>query len=332
MGGGKTSERTVMKAKMANPGGFLASRGHTLEWCGRHGEIRLGDAKRYRITRMEDGRYLSLPQYGTGKIGDNIALAMDVDKSLDFRGAVAALLDRALERPGVPWGRKGETGEREFSPPPAYPPDIRLMAEGQRYLINARGISPEAVREAERQRAIGYYEGRVGFRGYDEKGELRSVAYQAISPSAPPEKRRWSEKGSQSRHPMILRGDPETLWLVEGGVDALAIWTLSAGANKPAPTVIMAGGTGVRSHLESEAIVSMIEGAKRIWLARERERGAEARERADADFAETLEMVEKLAADGAARAWTPPEGAKNVAELVERRALAKPAELRKRGF
>lgn len=305
------------RAKRVDPGPFLASRGYEVRWSGRHGSITSGGTEVYRITLRDDGEYVFCSHQG-GEGGDNITLARTIDPGLGFREAVAAVLGTAApvsvaSRPeGRPRTRPGSGNGQALIFPP-----LGDFEGGRGYLVDERGIDPQVLVEAERSGAVRYTSGRVGFCGYDGAGSLRSVMFRATSPLTPADAKKWNMIGSDLRYPPIFRGFGDEIWIVEGGVDALAVQSLRLRRGAAAPTVIVSGGVRARSYLGNLAVAGFIGEAGVVWLARDREKDEATQAGADKAFARTLEAVGTLAA-GKVRVWEPPEGTKDVADYLLR--------------
>jgi hypothetical protein len=305
------------RAKRADPGPFLASRGYEVRWSGRHGSITKGGAEVYRITLRDDGEYVFCSHQG-GDGGDNITLARTIDPGLGFREAVAAVLGTATPVSGAsrPEGRPRTRPGSKAGQTLIFPPSADFEG-GRGYLVDGRGIDPQVLVEAEHSGAVRYASGKVGFCGYDGSGSLRSVMFRATSPLTPADAKKWNMIGSDLRYPPIFRGFGDEVWIVEGGVDALAVQSLRSWRGAAAPTVIVSGGVRARAYLGNPAVAGLIGGARMVWLARDREKDEATQAGADKAFSRTLEVVGVLATTGV-RVWEPPEGVKDVADHLLR--------------
>jgi hypothetical protein len=116
----------------------------------------------------------------------------------------------------------------------------------------------------------------------------------------------------------MLPGDPKTVWLVEGGTDALAVQDAARDQGKTPPTVLVSGGAGVRSFLERPAIQALLRKAACVVIACENEKDAETQARTDAHHAQQRDRVRHIAPDAAVQLWHPPVGWKDVAQLHAR--------------
>jgi hypothetical protein len=308
----RVSSVDIRRATNADPTPFLESRGFRVVWEGRHGYILDGERKAYRITLQHDGQYVSRPNRGEEKIGDNIALARAVAPELSFREAVEALLIGAAVAPGSrSWEALPEQGL-------ALPHNIDRDG-GRRYLLSVRLIEPRVLDAAERAGAVRYGQGNVIFCGWDGDGRLRNAVLRSTGALTPKDKRIWNLVGSDKAWPVVFPGEPSQVWIVEGGVDGLAVQSLCLRAGRTVPLVIVTGGIKVRKFLASPAVVAAVRAAKIVWLAREREKSVEAQAEADRDHAAQRASLEATMAGSGAelRIWEPPEGVKDVAELNE---------------
>jgi hypothetical protein len=314
---GGLPDAEVRRANTTDPTPLLESMGFMVTWEGRHGYILQNGLKAYRVTLLDDGRYVARPNRGDDKIGDNIALVRHANPSLGFRETVEAILGRepASQEKAEPRRREAPSHGRR---PLVFPPEADRKG-GRSYLIETRRINHLVLDAAELAGAVRYGQGHVAFCGYDESGRLRNASLRSTGPLTPHGMRTWSLARSDKAWPTILAGDPGVVWVVEGGVDGLAVQTLYHRAGRPWPTVIVSGGIKVRKFLSSPAALAAVRGAKTVWLARERERGPEIQAEADRDHAAQRAALEAtMAGSGAAiRIWKPPGENKDVAEVNE---------------
>lgn len=246
----------------------------------------------------KDGHLVWCNQDGTG-IGDNLALVQHVT-GLTFRPALELLMGESAARPKAATLRPI--------------PTLRLPGEagrdaGRAYLAG-RGIRPEALATAEACGMLRYCQGAVLFVGYDDTGKPRSATRRGYLTDDVAPKRDLA--GSDKAWPAIIKGsDESTVWIVEGGADALALFTIHPYSS---PSVIVTGGINVVSWLENPIAVGLIARACRVVIAGEREKDAETQRKTDA-------LREKLRARLAAHRpdvsiWVPPTGTKDLAESL----------------
>jgi hypothetical protein len=306
----------IALANMTDPTPFLESHGYMVVWeGGRHGYVTYDGKKVYRITRKDDGRYVSCLNQGSEKIGDNIALARSVDNSLSFSKAVN-VLTYCSSAQGKP--KSGNPEVKGPGEPLILPPEAD-QESGRRYLIHSRCILEEEVKEAENQGAIRYFSGRVGFCGYDVEGNLRNVAFRSYLTNVSLKK--WNQTGSTLRYSTIFKGAQETVWIVEGGVDGLAVRCLYRKEGWEPPTAIVTGGASVLVFLENPAVKEILLRAKKVWLAREWEKDEATQQRVDLNHVKQKAKVEVIVAGGLGqvKVWVPPKDVKDIADFYARR-------------
>lgn len=309
----KMTDDEIRLAKTTDPTPLLESWGYSVIWEGRHAYVRSEGAKVFRLTMGDDGRYLSCPNRGDEKIGDNIALVMHIDKKLSFPDAVRLLTGSGKKYYNTETKRKKDNFNSNTYP--ILPPECDV-SRGRKYLVDTRLIDQGILWEAEIQRAVKYTRGHVCFLGHDMEGRTRNIAMRATDPLTPERYRKWNVRGSDKGYPTILHGDQKIAWIVEGGVDGLAVRTLYQRTGLEPPTVIVSGGAIVLSFLDNQNVRSIVLGCRVVWLAREREKDAETQLAVDAAFSKMMAKVEEvLRGDiGRIRIWDPPEGVKDIAD------------------
>jgi hypothetical protein len=313
----KVSDEEIRSAKRTDPTSFLASYGYTVKWEGKHGYIYLDSVKAFRITKCDDGHYVSCQNNGDDAIGDNIALVRYIDKSLSFRSAVEALVNCKIDD-----GYKNSVVNKADTAMIKRYPILQSSAqadidEGRKYLIRERGISEAVLKIAEDQGAVKYIHNYVAFCGYDEVRNIRNISLRATNNLVQREYAKWNVKDSDKGYPMILKGDPNVVWIVEGGVDGLAVTNLYAIKNFDPPTVIVSGGALVLSFLDNVMVQMYIRRARVIWLAREREKDETTKMLVQKGFLKMMAIAEgRLKGySGKVKVWEPPEGVKDLGEM-----------------
>ena len=295
-------------ARETDPTAYLRGCGYTVQRQGRHLSVRGGDGVEvFRVTRRQDGRWLWCDRAGAAG-GDTIALVQQaIEPGLDFAAAVGRLCGGLAAPPRPP-----------SAPSPDLPqlptPGPTARDRGREYL-RGRGISTESIVYAEEATFVRYADGALFFVGYDREGRARSVTRRATDPGASVPKREL--RHSDKRYPAILPGDPGgdpgAVWIVEGGVDALALHDLARRAGKPLPTAVVSGGASVLSLFDRAEIQALLRQAQRVVIAGEHEKSPAAQERADAGHLRQAEKVEKITGH-APCIWKPKVG-KDLAEL-----------------
>ncbi len=300
--------QTRQDARHADPAPYLEAHGFTVKREGRHASVRNGSGDEvYRLTQTA-GRWVWCDHYGQDG-GDMIALVRAITPGALFRDAVFALTG------GAALAQRVQAPE----PPPApltLPPFKPHQRSAGRADLAERGISPATLDAAEAAGMLRYAVGAVLFVGYDEAGQPRSATQHMIDDDAMPNKR--DLRGSVKAFCPILPGDPATVWIVEGGTDALAVQDRAKCRSQPAPTVIVSGGAGVRSFLDRPAIRAQLCKASRVVIACENEKDVETLARTNAHSVQQRDRVRRIAPGATVQLWHPPAGCKNIAQLHAR--------------
>lgn len=312
--GARGAETNRQSAREIDPTAYLEASGYTVKREGRHLSVRDGGEEVYRVTRQHDGLWLWCDRYGN-RGGDNIDLVREIEPGAGYAEAVYRLLGAPTVYP-----RPAHVLKRE---PPQMPVQTaRARASGRAYLMQ-RGIGLDTIEHAEKAGMVRYADGGVLFVGYDLAGTAQNVTRRAIDPADSVQKR--DLRGSDKSYPPILPGDPADVWIVEGGVDALALHDIAKRSGRQPPTVIVSGGAQVRAFLERGDVQEILKRAKRVTVAGEREKSPEAQAKADAGHQRQAQRVAEITG-GEVRLWTPRHdkdladmNARQVAEAEERK-------------
>jgi hypothetical protein len=294
----------IVESKRTDPTAYLESMGFSVKKEGRHLSVRAGQEERYRITRKGDGHWVACDKTGNG-IGDNIALVRDLEPALGFVEAVARLAEGPVAS-GEP------IPEPTRRTRPARLPQTRAARHAGRLYLRGRGISLATLDHAERSGFLRYAGGGVLFVGRDASGGLRNVSKRLIAPG-PDEPPKRDLAGSDKSYPPILPGNPRVVWIVEGGVDALAARDLAIRRGKAPPTVLVSGGAGVRLFLDNPTVQTLLLRADAVVVARDNE--ATEKNQAETDAGHDRQIARIKALRGSCADWRPPRGVKDVAEL-----------------
>ena len=290
-------------AREIDPAPYLESKGFDVRREGRHLSVREGGDEVYRCTKKEDGRWVWCDKYGQ-QGGDNIAMVRELEPGAGYADAVAALVGAPLHQP---------IARPQQPAPPREPPVVPFQrpsdeGSGREYLAG-RGISYETLDAAREHGFLQYSEGAVLFVGYDDHGQAQNICRRAISESDPVQKRDF--KGSDKSFPAVLEGDPKNVWVVEGGVDALAVQDMYRMTDRPPPTVIVSGGANTISWVER--CRDILQQADQVVLAHEREKDAETQAHTDAGHAKQIRRIEDIT-EQPVDEWRPPVGTKDFAD------------------
>lgn len=294
----------ITESHRIDPTAYWEGRGFTVHREGRHLSVRAGGDERYRITRKSDGRWVACDKTGNG-IGDTIALVRDLEPSLSFLEAVARLAaGPVIQREPIPAAPRRTR--------PARLPQTRADRQAGRVYLRGRGLSVDTLDHAERSGFLRYARGSVRFVGRDVRGAVRLVSQRLIAPTVD-EKPQRDLAGSDQTDPPILPGNPRVVWIVEGGVDALATRDLALRRGKAPPTVLVSGGATVRCFLDHPTVQTRLLQAAAVVVVRDNE--TTAKKQAETDSAHDRQIARIRDLRGTCGDWRPPLGVKDVAEL-----------------
>jgi hypothetical protein len=306
--------------KSLSPIPFLESRGFTVKKVGSSFSVRLNGDEHYRLENTRNG-WLWCDHYGN-RGGDNIDLVKEIDGShVAFIDAVYSL---GITERGYVAPAQVAPVERvcEFEPVD----DPMAHKFGREYLMRERSINIDTVADAERQGFLAYAYGAVAFIGRAIGGLIKSATLRLIDQKQDQPNKR-DARGSTKAYAPILHGDAgsKTVWIVEGGTDALALHDIASRNGQPKPTVIVSGGAGARAFIEMPHIQLLLKTADKVVVACDREKSAEVQAKTDDAHAK---QIEKLTSIGVlAQTWMPPEGVKDIAEFnVAQQTKAREAE------
>lgn len=269
--------------------------GLTIKRQGRHYELENG----MRGTDRE-GRLVWCHKDGTG-IGDNCALAQTV-ACVPFRSALELLLTSDVPTP-QPMRARAPTAVLRL------PECTEAHRQAGRAYLSARGVATAALDAAERCGMLAYCAGGVLFVGRDADGTPRSATRRGYRPTDPTPKRDLA--GTDKSWPAYVPGQPNELWIVEGGVDALALMTRHPCSY---PSIIITGGVHVTSWLENPRVVTRLGKLWRCTVAGEREKDEETQARTDEQRQKLMKRLGELVPE--VTLWTPPAGVKDLGEML----------------
>lgn len=300
------------EARSIDPTDYLKSQGYAVIKQGRHLSVQMHGDEIYRVTQKTDGHWVTCDKYENG-IGDNIALVQEIEPGTIFSEAVYKL--------------SGSPSVMAMQPVAARkPPTLPIqnnedIKKGRDYLIN-RGISLNTIEYAEKTGMLRYAAGSVFFVGRDESGTAQNVTRRAIDPADPMQKRDLF--GTDKRHPQVLLGSTDTVFIVEGGADALAAHDIARREKRQPPTVLVSGGANSRGFMQTHWVQKIISAAKKIIVAFEREDSPEKQLKTDHAHNEQINALRDIC-NSEIISWKPPENVKDMAELniiqVQRAAL-----------
>lgn len=304
----RVAESDRVEAREIDPTPYLESQGFDVTREGRHLSVRLHGDEVYRVTRKDDGHWVTCDLFENG-IGDNIALVQELEPGTGFAESVYRLS-----------GAPSVARATRLAPPPVVRQPPRMPAQsaadvrrGRAYLTG-RGISLETIGHAETAGMLRYSARGVLFVGWDDAGTAQNITRRATDASELVQKRDLA--GADKRHPPMLPGTSEAVLIVEGGTDALAAHDIARRAGRPLPTVLISGGANVRSWIETPWVQRVLKLAKRVIVAFEREDGPEKQARTDAAHQLQMQRLQEVCMCSAqVTGWMPAEGIKDMADL-----------------
>jgi hypothetical protein len=295
-----------VQARSIDPSAYLEAQGFDVKREGKHLSVKQNGDEVYRCTLKPDGHWVTCDKYENG-IGDNIALVKELEPGTGF----AECVYRLSGAPSVSSVTRPAPAPVVRQPPtmPAQSPED--VQRGREYL-RGRGISLETIVEAETAGMLRYSAGGVLFVGMDERGRAQNIMRRSVDASEAVQKR--DLRGTDKQHPQMLRGASETVLIVEGGTDALAVIDIARREKRPAPTVLVSGGANVRSFMQTPWVQRVLRLAKKVVVAFERESTPEVQAKTDAAHELQMQRLQEVCT-AQVTAWKPPEGIKDTAAL-----------------
>lgn len=279
-----------------------------------------------------------------GGIGDNIKLLKYV-AGLDFGAAIMSLtgqspfIERDVSLPPMSVSRRRRSEPSLRPPQPLHlPAFIDDFSQAKKYLIG-RGILPETVDWARAQGRLRATELGVCFIGSDKYGDMRYIAHRYYEmqpvPDRPGEFRnKKDEVGSSKVHcfwlPAPFPDMPKTAWIVEGGVNALALSDILArnssefhSGGPQNPLILTTGGVAMRRWMENPETAALLRECTSVTMVGENEHAdtpkeaAEKQEKTDLLRQKVLDELKQRLGIEAALVY-PPKWAEDTADMQER--------------
>lgn len=290
------------RAHQVDPTSYLQGRGFIVKrWASGSLSIRAGRDEQYRIDLADNGDWVHCDNLGNVG-GDNITLVRTIEPGTSFQDAVYRLIgtsscvsDLVLHPAPVKVVRAA----------PKLPQHSSATAYYGRKYLEERGIDSETIKDAEAQGVLAYDVGGVLFCGRDATGTVRAITRRATTPEQ--KKQKSDYEGTKKSYPAILRGDSQRLVIVEGGVDGLAVHAYARRGGTPKPTVIMTGGSGVFSFLDSEHVQAIMSQSQSIMIFGENEKNAKVQANTDGQRNELAAAILKSFTKPV-KIWPVPEG------------------------
>lgn len=279
-----SAKKSLDEVKRLDPEPYLASMGFDIVREGKHLKADNGE-RQVRSTLKEDGVWISCAKDGS-RIGDNVDLVWHCEgRELGVQGAI-----KKLKESGERYVEKMD--DKVLSPdriPPRMPECGPADVEnGRKYLVG-RGIDIDIIKKAEETGFLAYNKSGVLFVGRDSEGVPQNITRRDIRPDeelvgkGEGFRAKADLKGSSKFWPQILPGDSREVWIVEGGVDALALQTMEKREGYPVPTIVVSGGARNRSFLDNPNVQTILKNAKEITVAFEKEKNQETQKQTDED-------------------------------------------------
>ena len=184
---------------------------------------------------------------------------------------------------------------------------------GQRFLHD-QGISGAIMNHAEAQGALSYAARAVVFVGYNEAFDVRSVTW--LHYARTPVRKRIA-RGSDVSYPTVLHGDARLVWLVDEGLDGLALLTTLRAIGLPLPTVIVTNAAAGRQVLWRQHVQILIKSAAMIFVVGARQTPTEPADQAKIRYHPLHALVRGLAKRYCQMTfWWPDRGFRSIAEQV----------------
>jgi hypothetical protein len=298
----KITKNNIVEAKYIEPTTYLQRLGYTVKI--RNGRLiaMIGQDERLRIQIGENGYIWCSSDDMSG--GDNIDLVQWHEPGTSFARAVH-MLNGTLPSCVTP------RFTRSSSAPSPKLPGVADEAMGIDYL-RRRGISLKTIKFALSVGAVTFAEGSVLFVGRDADGTVKAVTKRATNPLAVKPKSDFY--GSDKAYPVIIPGVNDYIWIVEGGIDALACIDTFTRAGLPEPTVIVSGGSNVRKFLDTQHVRSIVKSAQSITIAREWEKSEKVQAAVDLEHAKLAEKISGIADTTRIKVYFPPRQFKDIGE------------------
>ena len=262
----------IIRAKKVDPELYLQSKGFEVKKEGRHYSIKREGEEVYRTTKKDDECFVTCDKYGNG-IGDNISLVKSIE-GCGFKEALSILnKSNYINHVSLNIVQKNQINNSEKKEEIRLPrADINIINNGRKYLLE-RGIDLEIIIKAEKNNFIKYANDSVFFVGYDNNSNIKNVTKRSTNKNDEIQKR--DLKGSDKYYPQILKGNEKSVWIVEGGVDALAAHCLASKLNKEAPTIIVTGGANALAPFKNPCIQEILKKSEKIIISLENEKNSD---------------------------------------------------------
>lgn len=333
-------KRVIDLARGTSPEPFLRSiYGNDVKVTGGGRSISVSKVLRADRSRST-GEWVACDWQGGG-IGDNIKL-LNYVSGLDFGAAIVSLtgqtpfIDREVELPPMSISRRRKQYHDAAPSPTLHVPKfIDDFSKAQEYLLG-RGITLETIEYARRLNRLKATDKSVCFIGVNKYNSLKYIAHRYYEPQPVPDdpetfRNKKDEVGSSKVHclwlPPPFPDRPATGWIVEGGVNALALADILARDKSPFhsggpqnPLILTTGGVAMRDWMNNVQTSEMLKRCTSVTMVGENEY-AETEEKAEKKQNDTnrlrgivLEALKERLGIDAALVFPPP-GAEDTADM-----------------
>ncbi|MDR2395508.1 MAG: hypothetical protein LBD57_02705 [Endomicrobium sp.] len=305
----------IERAKVTNPIPFLEQNGFYVfkrssennAYIYLHGFTKIGDED-IRTSLKTDGHWISCYHDNT-PIGSNINLVLELYPQMNCIEAAkqlcyAAGIDTAayfskkrLDINCVNNASSLDKSKMEWCPQSDKPslvlPIETGINEGIAYL-KGRGISESTIKYARNVNFLKFLIDGIIFCGYDHNNELRCATKRSTVDNVEPTENKRDLRGSIKAFAPVLPGSNEVVWIVEGGVDALALRDIALRQNNEPPTIIVTGGRNTKTWIDNPRLQKMIKTADRCYICLEGDPGEKFVKTYNAIIAQRALVLEKI--------------------------------------
>jgi hypothetical protein len=308
----------IEKAKITNPIPFLELSGcyvhkRSSEKTGYvylRGFTKIGDED-IRVTLKNDGHWVSCCHDNT-PIGSNINLVLKINPNLNCVEAAKQLCqaagidtkpyfsrERLVHTPSnsdIDLKKNLSIWPPQSDKSPPVMPTETAIKEGISYL-KRRGISEETIQFARKCKFLKFLADSIIFCGYDTNGVLRSATKRSTNIYCEESEKKRDLSGSIKAYAPVLPGNCDVVWIVEGGVDALAARDIALRKGINPPIVIVTGGRNTKTWIDNPSLQNMIQKAKRCYICLEGDQGCELSKTKNAIIAQRDMVLKKIGKD-----------------------------------